>query len=85
MPADLFGFVAVTSATGRRMLLNLDLTLAIIEQEDGKATAVSIAVRFRSTKELICVCMCPLRSVFSRLDLGCLLLVVHWCMCCVRV
>lgn len=43
MPPELFGFVAIAAPSGRRMLLNLDLTVALIEQEDGTATAISMA------------------------------------------
>lgn len=43
MPPELFGFVAIAGPSGRRMLLNLDLTVALIEQENGTATAVSMA------------------------------------------
>jgi len=43
MPGDLWGFVLVKAPSGRRMLLNLDATLAILESEDGTGEAISLA------------------------------------------
>ena len=42
MPSDIWGFVAVTAPDGKRMLLNLDMTLALVETEKG-TDAVSMA------------------------------------------
>ena len=43
MAADIFGFVLVTAPNGKRALLNLDMTAAIIEGDAGNSEAVSIA------------------------------------------
>ena len=43
MAGDIWGFIGIQAPSGRRMLLNLDLTVALIEQEDGTATAISMA------------------------------------------
>lgn len=40
---EIFGFVMVDAPNGKRMLLNLDLTLALIETDDGLTDAISMA------------------------------------------
>ena len=42
MPGDIWGFVQVTAPNGKRMLLNLDMTLALVETDKG-TDAVSMA------------------------------------------
>jgi hypothetical protein len=43
MSGEIWGFVAVETPSGGRALLNLDMTLAIIETATGATEAISIA------------------------------------------